>query len=306
MKQKAPLHWIKNFSLFLIALCTVQITPARAQGTILSVEPADVSLPLGSQLLIELTVIDGEDVNGFDITLNYDDRYLSLAYWMHGGYLQNVSCLQMVNQPGLFQLACEQIDRPEASGDGTLIELVFNTDDEGLSEVRIAAAEFLDAEGTITRPEREAGLVDILNLPTYTPTPTVTRTPTVTATIPPTNTPTITPTLTPTSTFTPAATATLTPIASPTFTATLATATQALTEQTQVTGDASQEPELLPSSTPLPDPNQTQQPQNGETQTGRIPAYLLWGILIIGAAAILFMIIINRRRKSAEQSDDLL
>lgn len=294
------------FSLLLIGVSAVRTAPAHAQGTILAVEPEDINLPLGSQLLIELAVIDGENINGFDITLNYDDQYLSLAYWMHGGYLQNVSCLQMVNEPGLFQLACEQIDRPEASGDGTLIELVFDTEDEGLSEVRIVEAEFLAADGTITRPEREQGLVDILNLPTYTPTPTVTTTPTITATIPPTNTPTVTQTFTATSTFTPAATATITPIASPTATTTSETPTPDVTEPTQVTADAGQEPQLQPTGTATEDPNQSQQTQTGETTAGRTPAYLLWGIPIVGALVIFITVLLVRRRKSKEQADDLL
>lgn len=304
---------MKNSLFRLMLLCSLLIMgvsmiywPARAQATILAVDPENVSLPLGSQLLIELAVIDGENVNGFDITLNYDNRFLTLAYWMHGGYLQNVSCLQMINEPGLFQLECEQIARPDAAGDGTLIELVFDTGDDGLSEVRIAEAAFLASDGTITRPEMEHGLVDILNLATYTPTPTVTRTPTVTSTILPTNTPTITQTFTPTSTFTPATTATITPIASPTFTTTSETATQASTEPTQVTADAGQEPVVQPPGTPEPDFDPTQEPQNGETTTSRFPAYILWGIPIIGAIVILFTIILIKRRKSEEQVDDLL
>ena len=280
--------------------------PARAQGTILAVDPENISLPLGSLLLIELDVIDGEDVNGFDITLNYDDRYLSLAYWMHGDYLRNVSCLQMINEPGLFQLACEQIDRPEASGDGTLIELVFDTEDEGLSEVRIVEAEFFALDGDVVRPEREQGLVDILDLPTYTPTPTVTRTPTITPTPFPTNTPTLTQTFTATSTFTPAVTATFTPIASPTATTITETPTQAVPGPTQATADAGQEPDLQQTSTADPNINQTQQPQNGETQAHPVLTYLLWGILIVGAAVFLIMMIAKSRRKEAEQSDDLL
>jgi len=304
---------MKRLSFQLILLCSLLILglllffwPARAQGTILAVEPENVSLPLGSQLLIELDVIDGENVNGFDITLNYDDRYLSLAYWMHGGYLQNVSCLQMINEPGLFQLACQQIDRPETSGDGILIELVFDTEDEGLSEIRIVEAEFSALDGAITRPEREQGLVDILDLPTYTPTPTVTRTPTITPTPLPTNTPTFTQTFTATSTYTPAVTATFTPIASATATTITETPTQAVSEATQAAADPGQGPELQLSSTPAPNFDQTQQPQNGETQAQPVLIYLLWVIVIVGAAAFLIMIITKRRRNSAEKSDDLL
>ena len=307
MKQKAYLYRITVFSLILISVCALWTqTPARAQGTILAVDPENISLPLGSQLLIELDVIDGENINGFDITINYDDRYLSLVYWLHGGYLQNVSCLQMINEPGLFQLACQQINRPETSGDGTLIEMVFDTQDEGLSEVRIVEAEFVALDGAITSPEREQGLVDILDLPTYTPTPTVTRTPTVTPTPLPTNTPTPTQTYTATSTFTPAVTATFTPIASATATSTTETPTQAETEPTQASSDAGVEPEQLPSSTPAPIYDQTQQPQNGETQGNPLLTYLLWGIVIVGAAVTFILIFSKSRRKSAEESDDLL
>lgn len=304
---------MKKSSFQLILICPLLILgllisfwPVRAQGAILAVDPENISLPLGSQLLIELDVIDGENINGFDITLNYDDRYLSLVYWLHGGYLQNVSCLQMINEPGLFQLACQQINRPETSGDGILIELAFDTQDEGLSEVRIVEAEFLAADGTITRPEREQGLVDILDLPTYTPTPTATRTPTITPTPRPTNTPTPTQTFTATSTFTPAVTATFTPIASATATTITETPTQALTEPTQGTADAGQGPDLQPSSTPAPNFDQTQPPQNEETQVHPVLTYLLWGIIIVSTAVFLIVIISKRRRKSAEHPDDLL
>jgi len=168
--------------------------------TILAVKPAVVVVPFGNQVLLNLEVTGGVNVNAFDIMVNYDTQYLSLISWSHGDYLKNVTCLHEVNQPGVLELACTQIAQQAVSGDGILMELVFDSLEVGIGDVTLTEAEFADDLGYKTLPERQNGEVTISGGPTFTPTRTATRTrtPTPTATWTRTSTNFLTATLAPT------------------------------------------------------------------------------------------------------------
>lgn len=218
MKQKSS--FIRNLIFFLILIVSLSLAfkPAAAQGAaVLAVAPAQVDLPLGEQFVIELTVTNGVAVNAFDIKLTYDQGRLSLKSWAHGGYLSALSCVNEIKSPGLLELDCTQLGQDEVSGDGVLLELVFNTLALGTADVTLEEAVFVDAGGLQTQPERASGVVNVQNLPTWTQTPTQTATPTRTSTATVTQTatqvvetpkavdpsPTHTPSLAPSPTLTP-------------------------------------------------------------------------------------------------------
>ena len=180
--------------------------------TFLAIKPEDVEVPLGNQVLLNLEVTGGVNVNAFDIMVNYDIQHLSLVSWEHGDYLKSLSCLHEVNQPGVLELACTQIAQQAVSGDGVLLELVFDSLAVGVGDVTITEAEFADLTGAKLFPDRQHGEVTISDDPTYTPTATRTVTPT------PTLTPT--PTVTWTRTSTPLMTGTKTQTKTANFTAT--------------------------------------------------------------------------------------
>ena len=207
------------------------LSVAAQSTTVLAVMPAAIEVPLGNQVLLELEVTGGVNVNAFDIMVNYDIQHLSLVSWAHGDYLKSLSCLHEVNQPGVLELACTQIAQQAVTGDGVLLEFVFDSLAVGVGDVTITEAEFADSTGCKTLPDRQHGEVIVLGDPTYTPTATRTVTPT------PTLTPT--PTVTWTRTSTPLMTGTKTQTKTANFTATqtlTGMATQGITEEASPEG----------------------------------------------------------------------
>lgn len=321
--------------MFVLALLGVLPGYAAAQArTVLAVTPALVEVPLGNQVSLTLDVTGGVNVNAFDLMLNYDQQRLSLASWSHGDYLSNLSCLNEVDRPGVLELACTQVARPAVSGDGTLLELVFDTLTEGGADVTLTEAVFADPAGNETQPARQNGDVLILGDPTYTPTRTPTRTQT------PTPSPIVTDTITPMPllTGTPTATQTL-PL---TLTATLAegagasgqTATAiyglegGMDESTLLTETAYG---LLGGLTPSPTaPGAADTPEAidtvaisesematpavelgtevGETATQRMTFWtgVLWAALVGSLMAIVAMVLTLIKRKKQQEKDLLL
>ncbi len=309
--------------------------PARAQSTArLSVYPAEIQVPAGNDLPLELVVTGGVNVNAFDVTVTYDPDVLTLSDWAHGDYLSNLAVVSQVNQPGSLRVAATQLATAPASGDGVLLRLNFRAAAAGVSPVTIARAEFAGPTGAKTEPQRDHGTVTVVSAATFTPTPTVTRTPTATFT----RTATV-------ATPVPTATA-VTPAATPTGTATAPAVTQ--TTATPLAGATATQPTLMGTVTdpaqPAPPPGaQTAYPggqvppsapgampdgaqaetraetvmpqaeiQPGEAaeggESGGWLANLLWGALIAAglAVAAMLMIIIWRKLRRERKDEDLL
>lgn len=317
---------ILGFALQGLILC---FTPANAQfEPVLSLEPTFYSVQVGEQVTLELAVTDGRDVNAFDITLVYDQAYLDLDEWSHGGYLNGLSCLHLVNQPGLLELACTQIARPPVSGDGVLLRLVFDSLAAGYSPVDLTEAIFADPMGVKTYPERVGSVIEIRPLPTLTRTSTLTSTVTATPTVTPTQTDTQAPTTDFTATS--SATQTLTPAASqnPATTVTgatpSATATPMPSEAAQSTSQISSTagPGTLPATGQIgggtENPLETTEPvvipnqaATGESEKqgsrGWLEA-LVWITLFGGliALGVMWTIIIRQKRDQRKEEDLLL
>lgn len=153
---------------------------ASAQNnTVLTFDPDLVSVPLGNQVLLQLWVLEGVNVNAFDIELEYDADVLSLTSWSYGDFLKQLAQVMLINDPGHFRLAATQLAQPVVSGSGVLLNFTFNTIALGETTIDLINGQFSDALGNSTFPALEDALVRVINAPTYTPTytPTFTQTP---------------------------------------------------------------------------------------------------------------------------------
>ncbi len=191
-----------NYRIYLLlGLLLLMVIPEAsvqaADSALLWIDPPSQSLPAGNQAQVVIAIRNAEEVNAFDVLITYDSAILGLFSWSHGGFFQNLSCLDQSIQPGRIQLACTQVARPAVSGDGVLLTLVFDALAGGTSQVRIAEGVFANRLGVKSFPERQHGSVQVQSLPTFTHTPTSTPTQTPTRT----PTPTMTATRTPTSTL---------------------------------------------------------------------------------------------------------
>ena len=303
------------------------VTPGETQfSTVLSVEPSRIQLPLGNRVRLELEVADGVNVNAFDLMINYDFDRLRLLDWAHGGYLSNLTCTNLIRQPGVFELACNQPSPEEVDGDGVLLILDFEAIGLGFPDVTITEAAFLDADGDISYPQTRHAVVEVTNDPTYTSTQSNTSTVTQTSTSSPspTSTPLVTSTFTITSALSPTEGAAITETASPTITQTMLrgeeTATALATETAGAVGltqTAILQPS--PSDTPQPGIEGTPTPQMlGEEDTtgGGSPSAdlvknlwlkTLWGMLIFaGIVGLGLLIHTLRQGRSRRDEEDLL
>ena len=338
--------------IFGLALQSVifSITPAAAQAeTVLSFRPASSSVLLGDQVaagfaeadeqpvahdearrdqvVLELAVIDGSNVNAFDVKLAYDQTTIVLNQWTHGGYLSSLSCLHQVNQPGLLELACTQIAQPPVSGDGILLRLVFDSLAVGSASLEIIGAIFADPQGVKTYPNRVGSVVEVRALPTLTSTLTITPTVTTTSTATPARKNTKEPTAVFSATSWPAQP--LIPTASPSPTSTKPAANPSLTmtqdlsafEQTPARvsrtavvvslspplqiAEATDDPAVTPGTMALD--NQEAALMNAPQASNRWLAVLLWIVLIGGLILLVVMgALIFRRRSDQSNQEDIL
>ena len=168
--------------------------PVMAQGgTVLAVDPAQASVEVNGQREIHLLVTGAENLNAFDVQVEYDSALLSLTKWEFGDLLSNLAVVKRDDLPGSFRLVATQLATPGVSGDGVLLKLTFSGKLTGSSAITITKAEFARSEGGLSLPELEHGTMTIIPAQ---PTATPTRTPTATATLAPSQTLTLTPTRT--------------------------------------------------------------------------------------------------------------
>jgi hypothetical protein len=256
--------------------------------------------------------------------INYDLERLSLLDWDHGDYLSDLTCTHLIRQPGVFELACNQLASTEVDGDGVLLVLIFETIGVGFPDVTITEATFFDAEGDMSYPQRQNGVVEVTNAPTYTSTPSITPTRTITST------PTVTPN--PTATPTETSTATVTPFLSPTTALTVTetaepetpnpntrtAAAQATAWALTETAASAQVPSVTvqpyvsqtPFATSTEIENETPGAGVGEdphTLIGDLWRVTLWGVLIFaGLAGIGGIILFIRQRRTNQDDEGLL
>ncbi len=314
---------IRLISTAALLLACLWVTPVHAQTPTLSVDPQQTVVPVGTEFVLELKVTGGDEVNAFDVTVNYDSYLLTLINWAHGDYLSNLALMTVVNEEGVLQVAATQLATEAASGDGVLLRLFFRSDFAGANNVEIVDATFANPQGVKAFPELENGTVEGIAAPTYTPTATATATPTITRTPFPTNTFTPLPSPTQTATFVP--TDTLTP--QPTATYTFTPGVGDLTETTSPTVEGAEGSGAVPTqvdeasakltsvagtpgeagvtdSAELEEEDRADEPAlKPETPTQNWLSVLLWVVWGISAVVLVLMIVILiKRNKKKEES----
>lgn len=175
------------YLMILITTTAVVFLDVNAQfETWVFVEPENVSMLKGESVQITIDIVDGVDLNAFDLILLYDSNVVALENWMDGAYFSNLAYVLQQSEPGMLRLAATQVGVPAVSGDGTLLTLVFRGLEPGYSEIMIDRVELVNSANDLVIPVIQNGIVTITLPPTLTYTPTLTQTPT--RTLVPTNT----------------------------------------------------------------------------------------------------------------------
>ena len=115
--------------------------PVLAQGgTVLAVDPAQASVEVNGQREIHLLVTGADNLNAFDVQVEYDSELLTLVRWEFGGLLSNLAVVKRDDLPGSFRLVATQLATPGVSGDGVLLKLFFSGEQTGTSPITIMIA----------------------------------------------------------------------------------------------------------------------------------------------------------------------
>jgi hypothetical protein len=125
--------------------------PARAQPeTVVQVTPETAEAAVGATTAFSLEVLEGVDVNAYDVTITYDPAVAALVSWSQGDYLSNLAQVYKVDEPGRLRLVFTQLATPPVSGDGVLLNLVFRGAAAGTSPVTIESLDFAGSNGSPT------------------------------------------------------------------------------------------------------------------------------------------------------------
>jgi hypothetical protein len=164
----------RNYLLFLFCtVCLVSVVgllipdmSAVAQvETIISVLPSETSLVRGVTETVELDlyVTNSQNLNAFDVIVEYDENVISLTNYVLGNLLINLSCIYEVNEPGYLNLVCVQRRTAGAYGDGSLLKLNFTAIGHGTSLIDLTFVEFADPDGNLSYPTKQSGLIYVVD-----------------------------------------------------------------------------------------------------------------------------------------------
>lgn len=279
----------------------------NAQGlTEVIIQPELSVVTLGDELILTVDVLSGYNLGGYDLSITYDPDVVELTSWTHGSYFSNIAVMKADLQPGFIRLAAVQVGKPGVSGDGTILNLTFNTKYAGESEVILESVELASTDGILVIPATGNGWIVVNDPATATPTPTLSPTFTTTPTV--TRTPTLTRTNTPTRTFTAGAiygnTATSSGIETqPPTTNTPVGATREFTftpqvslSEVEVIGQSSIPAisDVVETKSPVPDITQSAAPSTTGTSVQQLNR-LLWGFAILLITALVSFVVILLR-----------
>lgn len=126
------------------------VEPSFAQPeTMLSVIPASGEFWLNDQdeMVIEIYVMNVVELQGFDLVINFDPQVVHLEDWENGDMLSSLSIIKHVESQSSIQLAAVQLGGEPASGDGTLLRLIFSGVSSGVSDIMIYSSTLTHRSG---------------------------------------------------------------------------------------------------------------------------------------------------------------
>ena len=137
-----------------------ELTPSTSTNATVSVTPASVPSPaIGDQFMLSLGVADGENVAGYQTTLEFDTSALRFVSSANGDYLPDGAfAVPPVVSGNRVTLAATSL-AGESRGDGTLATLTFEVIAVKASTLLLSEVVLSDSAGVAFRPRVEDGEV---------------------------------------------------------------------------------------------------------------------------------------------------
>ena len=115
-----------NLGILLVILAVFMLVTADSDGQVISIEPASVESPAaGEQLTLNINIVDGVNVAGYEVTVTFDSTALSAVSIVNGDYLPDGAIVvpPVVTETSV-KLAAASIGAT-VEGDGTLATMTF-------------------------------------------------------------------------------------------------------------------------------------------------------------------------------------
>ena len=132
------------------------ITPIVPSPTIVSLSPAKVQSPaIGEHLTLSLDITEGQDVTGYQATVNYDNTALTYVDSTVGNYLQSnpYYIVGDVTEPQSSITLTATAYGEQSNGDGTLATITFEVIAQKDSTVSMSDVLLTDSLGSSTVPQ---------------------------------------------------------------------------------------------------------------------------------------------------------
>lgn len=137
-------------------------------------DPANVYLNGTNTQVMEMWVGDVVDLNGFDITIEYDPTVTKLENWAFGNFLEALNCAippGWSDSPGHFRRYCIQFAKPFKTGSGVLLRFTFSGVSYGSSELTFVDPQLaVGYPATYVFPEAINGTLNVTYNSTIKPT----------------------------------------------------------------------------------------------------------------------------------------
>ena len=130
------------------------ITPAILSPTVVSLSPAKVQSPaIGEHLTLSLDITEGQDVAGYQATINYDPTALRYVDSTNGNYLSaNRFTAPTVVDGNTIRLAATVFGERQ-NGNGTLATITFEVLAQNSSTISLSDVLLTDSLGGSTAPQ---------------------------------------------------------------------------------------------------------------------------------------------------------
>ena len=137
-----------------------ELTPSTTTDTTVRVSPSSVPSPgVGEQFTLSLTIADGENVAGYQVTIGFDTSALHYVESANGDYLPaGAFVVPPVVSGNRVALAATSLSG-ESNGDGTLATLTFEVIAVKRSTLTLSDVVLSDSGGAGFRPQVENGEV---------------------------------------------------------------------------------------------------------------------------------------------------
>ena len=135
-----------------------ELTPTATTTATVSVSPSEVPSPaIGEQLTLSLNITDGENVAGYQGTVQFDTSALRYVESATGDFLPaGAFFVPPVVEGNKVTLASSAINAV-SNGDGTLATLTFEVVEVKASTVTLSQVALVDPDGEISTPQIENG-----------------------------------------------------------------------------------------------------------------------------------------------------